>query len=131
MDKASTILGDVKKWITVEADPLLLSHAASQQDIRGHIVYPDIIAGISDCVAHTALVTINKTLRFLWSSWLRSSSLEERGSQFLDDSETIERWRHRAIAAFRFVQKESILAAKPLDFGLRRIQSSESTSERP
>jgi len=125
---------DVKKWLTVEAEPLFLSYASSQQVIQEHINYPDIISGVLDCVANTALLTIDKILRFLCHARLRSSSLAGRSrqqqletSQLLNDPEIIEKWRQRAITAFKFVQGKSKLAAKPLDFGLRQVQSSGSS----
>ena len=132
MCKACTIFDNVKRWLTVEAEPLFLSNGSSQQAFKEHIDYPDIIAGVLDCVANTALLTIDKILRS--HAKLRSSSLAGRSmqeqletSQLLDDPEIIQQWRQRAITAFEFVKGESELAAKPLDFGLRQVQSSGST----
>ncbi len=122
---------DVKTWITVEAEPLFTSNASSQPFKQGHIEYPDIISGVLDCVANTALLTIDNILRFLYHAKLRSSSLPGRSrqdrletSQLLDSQETIEKRRQRAMTAFKFVRGQSELAAKPLDFGLRQIDSS-------
>lgn len=124
------MLDDVKRWLRVEAEPLFLSSTSPQQVIRKHIDYPDIISGVLDCVANTAMLTIDKILRILCQARLRSSSLTERSkqqqldiSQLLDGPEAIERWRQRAVTAFNFVQGESTLAAKPLEFGLQQIQS--------
>jgi hypothetical protein len=129
--KASTIHNDVKKWIAAEADPLFLSYASSNQATQGHMMYPDIIAGVLDCVAHTALATIDKILRSLWETRLPSSIMDGHERPLLDDPETIERWHQRATTAFKFVQNESVLAAKPLDFGLRQIQPRESSCAIP
>ena len=122
---------DVKKWIKVEAEPLFTSNASSQRAVQGHIEYPDIISGVLDCVANTALLIIDNILRFLCHAKLRSSCLSGRSrqdwletSQYLDSQETIEKRRRRAMTAFKFVQGQSELAAKPLDFGLRQIDSS-------
>lgn len=124
------MLDDVKKWLTVEAEPLFLSYASSQQVVQEHINYPDIVSGVLDCVANTAVLTIDKIMRSLCHLMLRSSSLAGRSgqqglgtSQLLDDAEIMARRRQRAITAFKFVQGESRLAAKPLEFGLRQIQS--------
>jgi hypothetical protein len=124
----------VKRWLSIEAEPLFLSYAPSQQVIQENINYPDILCGVLDCVVNTALLTIDKILRSLCHARLRSSSLAGQSrqqplesSQLLDDPEIVERWQQRAITAFRFVQRESTLAAKPLDFGLRQIQSSDSS----
>jgi hypothetical protein len=135
MCNASRMLDDVKQWLTIEAEPLFSSYSSSTKVIEEDINYPDIIAGVLDCVAHTTLLNIDKVLRFLRRARLRSGSLEGRSeqqelenSQLLGDPDIIERWRQRAVKAFEFVQGESQLAAKPLDFGLRQIQSSGSSS---
>jgi hypothetical protein len=130
IQKASTMLTDVNKLLKVEAEPLFVSYTSSLQLIQGQINYPDVISGVLDCVANTALLTIDKILRFVHHSRLRSSSLAGRRrpqrleiGQLLDDPATIEQWRRRATTAFKFVHGESRLAAKPLDLGLRQIQS--------
>lgn len=131
MHKAYEMSDRVKKWTTVEAEPLFLSNASSQRVIQGHIEYPDIISGILDYVANTALLTLSDMLRFLYHIRLRSSILPGRSgqhrlesSQLLDNQETIEQRRQRAMRAFNFVQGESDIAAKPLDFGLRQVHLS-------
>ena len=93
--------------------------------------YPDIIAGVLDCVAHTALITMSKIFRFLYCVRTRSSSLAGQSGQFPletcqlpENQETIEQYRQRAMKAFEFVQGKSAIAAKPLDFGLRQVLSS-------
>jgi hypothetical protein len=129
MHKASTMFDDVQKWLTAEAQPLFLSSTSSHQVIQEHIDYPDIISGVLDCVANTALLTIDKIMRFLYHARLRSSSLAGQSwqqrletSRLLHDPEIIDRWRQRAISAFEFVQERSKLAAKPLEFGVQQIQ---------
>ena len=123
MHHASTILDDVKVWLTIEAEPLVLSNASSQQGTRERIHYPEILSEVLDSVANTALLTIEKIL--CCHARQRSSSLAKRSGQqhslLLNDQEIIEQWRQRATAAFKFVQGESTRAAKPLDFGLRQL----------
>ena len=125
--KASKISNDVKTWITAEAEPLFLSSASS---LQGPIQYPDIMSGILDCVANTALLTMNNIVRLLCHARLQLSGLPGQSrqhrleiSQLLDNQETIEQRRERAMTAFEFVWGESEIAAKPLDFGLRQVQS--------
>ena len=129
--KASQMSDDVKKWVTAEAEPLFFSNISSQRVIHGHIEYPDLISGVLDCVANTALLTLSDILRFLCHVRLRSSSLPGQNgqhrletSQLLDNQETIEQWRQRAMTAFKFVQGQSEFAAKPLAFGLQQVHSS-------
>lgn len=155
MHKVSRISNDLKKWITAEAEPLLApsgegripsldstSHGPldlmdSAPGRKGCVIlphegieYPDIIAGVLDCVAHTALITMSKIFRFLYHVRLRSSSLAGQSGQLPleqcqlpENQKTIERYRQRATKAFEFVQGKSAIAAKPLDFGLRQVLS--------
>lgn len=122
---------NVKTWITAEAEPLFSSTAPSQQSVPGHMVYPNIISAVLDCVANMALLTLGKILRFLCHARLRWSTLPEQAkqhqlecSEFLDNPETIEQRRQRAMTAFDFVKGNSYLAAQPLEFGLRSVDSS-------
>ena len=128
---ASTMSRDVKSWITAEAEPLFLSHASSQRTNQGYLQYPEIISAVLDCVANSTLLTLGKILSFLCHSRLRWSTLPEQAEQYelecselLDAAETMEQRRQRVITAFDFVQKKSYLAARPLEFGLRSVNSS-------
>jgi hypothetical protein len=130
MHKASTMIDSVRRLLAMEAEPLFLPYTSSKRNIQEPINYPDIISGVIDCVANTALLTLHKILHLLCKARLQSGSLAEQDrqeqietSQLPNNQEAIERWRQRAITAFKFVQAESTLAAKPLDFGLRQVQS--------
>ena len=157
MHKVSMMSNELKRWIMVEAEPLLSLGGKERTlscDSTSHrpldlpdsapggkesqilpdeeIEYPDIIAGVLDCVAHTALITMSQIFRFLYYVRLRSSSLAGRSGQLPletyqlpDNQETIEKYRQRAMKAFEFVQGKSAIAAKPLDFGLRQVLSSD------
>ena len=155
MHNVSRMSNDLNKWITVEAEPLVSPNGKGRipsWDSTSHrpldllesapggkgcvilegIEYPDIIAGVLDCVAHTALITMSKMFRFLYYVRLRSSGLVGQSGQFPletwqlpENQTTIERYRQRATKAFDFVQGKSVIAAKPLDFGLRQVLSSD------
>ena len=127
MSKASAIFGDVQEWLTGELEPLILSHKPSQHLLRKDVDYPDIIYGVLDCVANTALLTVDKLFRSLaharqnLGNESRWSELEQLGNEQLFHSpEDIEQRRWRATTAFNFVRRESTLAAKPLEFGLQQ-----------
>ena len=131
MNKASMLYDAVKKWMTAEAEPQFLSNTSSRRVAQGQIEYPDILSGVLDCIANTALLTIGKMLRLLCHIRLRSSSRPGRSRQYslkisrlLENQETIEQQRQRAMRAFDFVKGESNLAARPLEFGLRQVHSS-------
>lgn len=131
MRNASTMSDNVKTWITAEAEPLFYSTAPSQQIVLGHVEYPNIISAVLDCVANMALLTLGRTVRFLCHARLRWSTLPEQAkqhqlecSEFLDKPEIMEQRRQRAMTAFEFVKRNSSLAAQPLEFGLRSVDSS-------
>ena len=127
MYRASAIFGDVQQWLIGELEPQILSHGLSQHIIQDDIDYPDIIYGVLDCVANTALLTVDKMFRSLdyarrkLGNESRRSELEQLGNEQLFHSpEDIEQRRWRATTAFNFVRRESTLAAKPLEFGLQQ-----------
>lgn len=118
------ISADVKNWLAVGAE-LQNMPAYTDEGTRGPPLYPDIIAGVLDCVSHKALLQIDEALQYL--SRIRSrlnggakaaEIYESDAARLLDNSETIEGWRQRMIDAFFFVKAESESAAKPLEFGL-------------
>ncbi|KAG4434284.1 hypothetical protein IFR05_010228 [Cadophora sp. M221] len=124
----------IQSWLELEAEPFLTSSASIQEP--DHIQYPDLIAGINDCVSHKALMTIERALRSLFQIRSRSPQFGARfiHEEFevalrLGDAKAIELRRHRIVNAFNFVQRECQFAAKPLDFGLRHIQSTGSANE--
>jgi hypothetical protein len=88
--------------------------------------YPDVIAGVVDCVANTALLTLDKMICFLYHGNLPSGMPPSSTNLHHSDSEdqrTIQTWHQRAVCAFEYVRGESTIAAKPLEFGLRQFQS--------
>ncbi|PQE30299.1 C6 zinc finger domain protein [Rutstroemia sp. NJR-2017a WRK4] len=85
--------------------------------------YPDIIAGVVDCVANTALLTLDKMICFLYHGNLPSSRTASLHHGDSEEQRTIQKWHQRAVCAFEYVRGESTIAAKPLEFGLRQFQS--------
>ncbi|KAF4633282.1 hypothetical protein G7Y89_g4828 [Cudoniella acicularis] len=133
---AFTILRDFQKWLRVQAEPhFLRSPLPMSLSTQQNIEYPDIIFGVLDCVANTAIITIHKILRSVYHTRSQQgSSGQPAGQQWmeigamLEDPDTIERRCQRAVSAFHFVQAQSKLAAKPLGFGIQQIQSGNSNS---
>jgi hypothetical protein len=124
--KATAMLNDVKNWLIFEAEPLFLSYSSSPQGLQEHINYPDLLSGVSDCASNTALITIDRILRSLCNAKMVSSILMGENfevSEQFDAPEIVEGWKRRAVSAFEFVKGKSVIAAKPLDFGIRQIQA--------
>ena len=101
---------------------------------EGHINYPDVLIGVLDCVANTAILAIERLLRRLCLARLQScgsvmgpSWPKERESPWLsDDPGHMKQRCRRAVSALNFVKAESTLAAKPLEFGLQQVRSGDS-----
>lgn len=124
--KAIMMLNGIKSWLALEAEPLFHLISSSSLGLQEYINYPDLLVGIVDCVANTALVTIDRILRSLYNTKMASSVL--MGESFglsveFDGPEVVEGWRRRAVSAFEYVKGESVIAAKPLDFGVRQIEA--------
>ncbi|PQE29560.1 C6 zinc finger domain protein [Rutstroemia sp. NJR-2017a BBW] len=85
--------------------------------------YPDIIAGVVDCVANTALLTLDKMICFLYHGNLPNPITTSLHHGDSEEQRTIQKWHQRAVCAFEYVRGESTIAAKPLEFGLRQFQS--------
>ncbi|KAH7409172.1 hypothetical protein BKA64DRAFT_389110 [Cadophora sp. MPI-SDFR-AT-0126] len=118
---------EIRSWLELEAGPMLTRNPSSQK--IGLIQYSDLIAAINDCVAHKALLVIEKALRILlqnrsMSNQTPTPDLHEtfEATKLLRDAYISEIWRQRLVNAFDYVQRECQFAAKPLDFGLRHAQ---------
>lgn len=136
IQKAISMLTKVTNWLHLKAEPYLMSNTLTKfTPTMGyeeeHIDYPDVLIGVLDCVANTAILAIEQLLRRLClarlkscGSVMESSWPKERGSPWLsDDPEHMKPRCRRAISALGFVKAESTLAAKPLEFGLQQVQS--------
>lgn len=114
--KAFDLCFDMKVWLHNEVESHILS--ASPSAIRTIPKYPDIIAGVVDCVANTTLLTLDRIMSLPYHGNTSAHAINS-----FDSPETVENWHRRALIAFEFVQGESTLAAQPLGIGLRQFQS--------
>ena len=128
MLRTSTIYEKIKKWLTIEAEPLILPKS-SQQSIHEQIDYPDIICGTIDSVANTTLLKLNTIFYSICRTKCDISIAEEKGprqrveSPYLLQNEAEMGYRlWRATTAFNFVQGQSMLGTKTLEFGLAQIR---------
>lgn len=120
------MLNDVKRCITLEAEPLFLTYGPASQGLQPHINYPDLLSAVGDCVANTTLITLDRILRSLCNAKAVSTILtgETFGeNEQFDSPDVVAGWRRRAVDAFKWVKGQSFIAAKPLDFGIRQIQT--------
>lgn len=117
MDNILEIRSKMKAWLSSRVEPHILSNPC---DTAGATVqYSDPIAGVVDCVANTALLTLDKVICSLYHGSIATQAVDT-----FDDPEVVARWYRRAIKAYDFVQGESVIAAKPLGIGLQQFQSS-------
>ena len=119
VSKTQKLFQAIKTWVENESDILRPNS------------YPDVIAAVLDCNASMALITLTKMLGTLQQIGSRSSSPESDGSSststlyqtpWMDDPAVIEYWRHRGIAAYEHVRKESMVASKVLEFGMEQMR---------
>ena len=139
IQKAISMFTNVTSWLHLKAEPYFMSntlrYCTPTMDYEGHINYPDVLIGVLDCVANTAILAIERLLRRLCLARLRfcgtaieSSWPREHDLTWLsNDPERMKQRYQRTISAFDFVKAESTLAAKPLEFGLRQVQSADSS----
>ncbi|KAK0510943.1 hypothetical protein JMJ35_006495 [Cladonia borealis] len=140
IQKAVSMLTNVTNWLHLKAEPYFMSNTLTyltptMDYEEAHINYPDVLIGVLDCVANTAILAIERLLRHLclarpqpcYNS-MGPSWPQERGWPWLsDDPEQMKPRCRRAISALNFVKAESTLAAKPLEFGLQQVQSADSS----
>lgn len=114
--KAFDLCFDMKVWLHNEVESHIFSTSPSA--IRTIPKYPDIIAGVVDCVNNTMLLTLDRIISLPYHGNTSAHAINS-----FDSPETVENWYRRALIAFEFVQGESTLAVKPLGIGLRQFQS--------
>ena len=139
IEKAISMLTNVANWLHFKAEPYIMSNTSTYcpptiNHEGGQINYPDVLIGVLDCVANTAILAIERLLRRLCLARLQPRYTlmgpgwpKERGLPWLsDDPEQMKPRCRRAISALNFVKAESTLAAKPLEFGLQQVRSADS-----
>jgi hypothetical protein len=112
--KADNLFNTITAWVEEERE--MLCPAA----------YADVISGVMDCSVSMALVSLSKMMASLQrvrslSSSPESLSSTQNSQAKWEDPEMIEHWKNRAVTAFAFVQGESMVAAKVLDFGMEQL----------
>ena len=130
------MLTNVINWLHLKAEPYIksntLTYCTPTMDYEEeHVNYPDVLIGVLDCVANTAILAIERLLRRLCLAKIQSCSSvmgpnwpKEHGLPWLsNDPEHIKPRCRRAMSALDFVKAESTLAAKPLEFGLQQVRS--------
>ena len=136
IDRALSMLTAINNWLQAKAEPYFTSRTLTSITSTAyyeaeHIKYPDVLIGVLDCVANTAILAIEQLLRRLCLARLRSCGSATRSGWprkpglpwVSEDPEHTRRRHQRAISALNFVKAESTLAAKPLEFGLQQVQS--------
>ena len=139
IEKAISMLTNVANWLHFKAEPYIMSntstHCSPTMDHEGgQINYPDVLIGVLDCVANTAILAIERLLRRLCvvrqghcGTATVSSCPKERELHWISNDPVQMKSRcRRAISALDFVKAQSTLAAKPLEFGLQQVRSAES-----
>ncbi|KAF7889336.1 uncharacterized protein EAF01_010829 [Botrytis porri] len=117
MDNILEICSEMKAWLSREVEPHIFPNPCNTT--RTTVEYSDPIAGVVDCVTNTTLLTLDKVICSLYHGSIATHAVDT-----FDDPEIVARWYRRALVAYDFVQGESRFVAKPLEIGLRQLQSS-------
>lgn len=110
LQNACALLLNVRTWLSVGAEALFFSDDYAQGRVGGGVEYADIIAGVVDCVANTALLTLNKMVWSLYRARAKAGTtiaaeqsrqlLETQ--QLLDNPEDLLRRRQRVAPSSSF-----------------------------
>lgn len=131
--EALGLLNDLQTFTKVDFESQFLPcESSSEAIVRSRNTYPDLVLGVLDSVAHAAMLPAQKILRYIYYKAQQIYPQSELLSEIepvlkLIDFEIIGQWRQRAVAALEFVQGESTLAAKPLEFGIQQLRRSNAT----
>ena len=123
----------IETWYANELEPLLLACSSPSNallkpngplwdiptDAGKVLEYPELLLAVLDCVSNSVLVRLGKLLLTLSSASLR---LHEE-LKFAICPTTIARRQATIRESFNFVKRNSKVAAKPLEFGLQQLWS--------
>jgi hypothetical protein len=125
----------IETWYANELEPLLLACGSPSSaslksnspawnihtNTRKVFEYPELLLAVLDCVSSSVLVRLEKLLLTL-----TSTSLQQHGElKFTLCPATIARRQATIRESFNFVKKNSKVAAKPLEFGLQQLWSTD------
>ena len=124
--KFHVVFGELQTWFQMQQS-LLRAFSYGLETV--HNRYPDIIAGVTDCVAHMASTILVLNIKALVT--LEKDSNDQALGDWplcINNSAPIaefelERWQQHALAAFNFVQRECPIAATPLSIGMQGLQA--------
>lgn len=133
--RAIAINRSIETWYANELEPLLLAYRSPSSaslkpndppwDVHpgtGKVFqYPELLLAVLDCVSNSVLVRLEKLLLTLTST----SQQQHDELKFAICPTTIARRQATIRESFNFVKKSSKVAAKPLEFGLQQLWSTD------
>ena len=131
--RAIAINRSIETWYANELEPLLLAcRSPSNASLKSNgppwdihtdtgkvFDYPELLLAVLDCVSNSVLVRLEKLLLTLTSASLQ----QHEELKFAICPATIARRQATIRESFNFVKRNSKVAAKPLEFGLQQLWS--------
>jgi hypothetical protein len=123
----------IETWYTNELEPLLLAcRSPSNAPLKSNgppediytdtakvLDYPELLLAVLDCVSNSVLIRLEKLLLTLTSASLQ----QPEELKFAICPTTTARRQATIRESFNFVKRNSKVAAKPLEFGLQQLWS--------
>ena len=133
--RAFTMNGSIDPWYANELEPLVLACGSLSNaslklngpawdmhpDTSKAFKYPELLLTVLDCVSNSVLVRLEKLLLTLTSASLQ----QHEELKFTLGPATIARRQATIRESFNFVRRHSKVAAKPLEFGLQQLWSTD------
>lgn len=133
--RAIAMNGSIETWYANELEPLLLAcgsppNASLKSNGPGWDIhtdtgkvfeYPELLLAVLDCVSNSVLVRLEELLLTLTSASLQ----QHKKLNFTFCPATIARRQATIRESFNFVKRHSKVAAKPLEFGLQQLWSTD------
>jgi hypothetical protein len=133
--RAIAINRTIETWYVKELEPLLqaydsLSDASlksdgppwdTRTDAGNGFEYPELLLAVLDCISNSVLIKFEKILPALTSA----SPQKHEELEFTICPATIARRQATVRVALNFVKRNSKVAAKPLEFGLQQLWSTD------
>jgi hypothetical protein len=133
--RAIAVNRSIETWYANELEPILLACGSPfnaslksngpardiQTDTGKVFEYPELLLAVLDCVSNSVLVRLEKLLLTLTSASLQ----QHEELKFTLCPATIARRQATIRESFNFVKRHSKVAAKPLEFGLQQLWSTD------
>ncbi|GMG01091.1 unnamed protein product [Aspergillus oryzae var. brunneus] len=122
VQRAMVIHDQIDGWYLAEvvpAVPYVQQHGDNSAPLRPSAEYSQPLMGVLDCVTNSTLITLEDAISTSVSLFSESDGFHKS----IDFSITISKRQQTISNALKYVRGYSLVAAKPLEFGLQQLRS--------